>query len=228
MDRVIALRRRVTLVGALLVSAASACTIDVDHPIGRKCDADRPCSEPRLCIDGFCAEGAAEAGPPCGQADLQTAPNLVANDSFEVDTSGWEGRLGASLARVSPGLSGAFALEVSTPADANEFGVEDDTPHWVEPTPGPGAHYCFSAWVRSTNSDRRVRIRVREYFQGTQQGASSHSRELSLTSTWRRLDVPVQTVGPAGGSLEMQITVIEPAPANHSFELDAVSIRAAR
>lgn len=214
--------------GALLVSAASACTIDVDHPIGRKCDADRPCSDARLCVDGFCAEGAAEAGPPCGQANLESAPNLVANGSFEVDTSGWEGRLGASLARVSPGLIGAFALEVRTPVDSNEFGVEDDSPHWVQATPGPGARYCFSAWVRSVNSDRRVRIRVREYLEGTQQGESSHSREISLTQTWQRLDAPVQTVGPAGGSLEMQITVIEPAPANHSFELDAVSIRAAQ
>lgn len=217
---------RVAGVVLLLAGCASACVIDVDHPAGRRCDAERPCSRERVCVEGFCADDVVGAEPLCGVAGLESAPNLVANDSFEAGTSGWAPRLAASLARVSPGLIGNYALEVTATSATNEFGIENENPRWVPTTSGPGARYCFSAWVRSEVNTRPARIRVREYYQGTQQGASSHSQEAALSPSWQRLDAIVQTVGPAGGFLDFQVTVIDPSVADDSFEVDAVSIRA--
>lgn len=210
----------------LLMCSAGGCTIDVEHPAGRRCDGDRPCSAGRVCVEGFCADGAVDAAPLCGVSGLESAPNLVANHSFEADTSGWEGRLAAKVMRISPGLVGAFALEITPTGGTNEFGIENEDPRWVPSTSGPGARYCFSAWVRSDASTRRARIRVREYHDAIQQGASSHSPELYLSSVWQRMDAIVQTVGPPGGTLDFQVSVVEPSPANERFEVDAISIRA--
>lgn len=209
----------------LLLCSGYGCAIDVDHPAGRRCDEARPCSAGRLCIEGVCSDGAIKTEPPCGVTGLESAPNLVQNSSFEGGTSGWEGRLAAGVARISPGLIGDFALEVTAGGGTSEFGIENENPRWVPVTSGPGARYCFSAWVRSEQSTRVARIRVREYFEGTQQGASSNSPELHLSPLWQRLDAVVQTVGPAGGMLDFQVSVNEPSEADERFAVDAVSIR---
>ena len=93
----------------------------------------------------------------------------VGNPGFEVDTSGWKGDATANtLSRVAGGHSGGWAAEVSNTLAGGNCGL-DDKPSWVSATQaGP---YTVSIWARSDTPGLTLKLRVREYVSGVQQGS---------------------------------------------------------
>jgi PKD repeat protein len=155
-------------------------------------------------------------------ADAGGGPNLVRNPSFEADTSGWNAYGGATLQRVAGGQEGAFALQITGPAPAAAFGI-NDSPNWVATTGAAGTRYRFSAWVRAEASPGRARIRVREYLNGVQVGTTSYSPFVPLTPAWQLLTVDYVTQA-ASSTLDVQVLDYPVAP-GEVFQTDNISIR---
>jgi hypothetical protein len=152
------------------------------------------------------------------------------NWSFETDTSGWAAYCSgcsASIARVqSCGGScqhGSSALEITGPNSTASFGVNDST-DWIAATPAAGITYTFSAYVRSASSTGTAKLRVREYLSGVQQGSTTYSDGVTLSSSWQKLTVTYTTVA-AGSNLDFQVLDHVPSANGEVFQVDSVRIR---
>lgn len=95
--------------------------------------------------------------PDCYTTDLTTGDNLYSDGTFDVDTDGWLGEFGATVARVtSPVQSGAGALEITWDDDP----VPYDDPGWSgQRAYGPtlavtqGVKYRVSAWLYADDTE---------------------------------------------------------------------------
>jgi hypothetical protein len=147
-------------------------------------------------------------------------PNLVGNPSFESSTSGWAA-YNSSIARVSGGQEGSFAVRVTGPASTATFGI-NDSPNWVGNTGVVGKRYRFTAWVRSVSNVGLVRLRVREYLGGTQYGSTTYSPAVALSSAWQTLTVDYVTTR-ANSTLDFNI-LDSPVANGEVFLVDNISI----
>jgi PKD repeat protein len=152
-----------------------------------------------------------------------SGPNLVANPSFETNTSGWASYGSSTIQRVAGGADGAFALEVRGPLTTTTFGI-NDSPNWVATTPAAGTRYCFSAWVRSAASTGQARLRVREYLNGAPVGTTTWSLGVRLTPSWQRLAVE-HVAQAAGSNLDFQVLEYDPVTGGEVFQMDKISSR---
>jgi hypothetical protein len=147
--------------------------------------------------------------------------NFVGNPSFESNTWGWGAYGGSTLQRVPGGQEGAVALQITGPASTATFGI-NDSPNWVATTVAAGTRYRFSAWVRADASTGQARIRVREYLNGVQVGAATHSASVPLSASWQPLTVDHVTQA-AGSTLDVQVLDYPVAP-GEVFETDKIVI----
>jgi hypothetical protein len=147
--------------------------------------------------------------------------NLVRNPSFESSTAGWSGLDGGTIARVAGGFDGDWALEVRGPSTGTGKFSVNDSPNWVASSPGVGAIYRFTAWVRSETATGFARLRIREY-SGKTYLMTTYSSNLRLGPSWQRLVVDCVTYG-VGSTLDFQI-MDAPVAAGEVFQTDAVSI----
>jgi uncharacterized protein YjdB len=155
---------------------------------------------------------------------LAGLPNLVRNPSFETDLSGWGPFYGSTIARVTGGYDGLYALQmIGTTALDWGFGV-NDSPDWIRPTTAAGKTYRFTARVRSAANHGFARIRVREYSIATKAllGQIS-SLGVSLTNAWQTQVVDYTTLS-AGSTLDLQVKE-SPLVANEVFLTDDISIK---
>lgn len=150
-----------------------------------------------------------------------TPVNLVGNPSFETGTTGWKVYNGSSIARVTGGADGGYALEVHGASDLTTFGI-NDSPNWILPVEAAGLRYRFSAQVRSNASHGSARLQIREYDNGDQRGPTVKTTLVPLTSSWQTVtgDYIVTT---EGSTLDFQILDV-PASGNETFLIDDVSI----
>jgi hypothetical protein len=162
------------------------------------------------------------ASASASQVITVNALNLVANPSFESDTSGWGAYGSSTIQRVAEGQEGVFSLEVRGPASTATFGI-NDSPNWVATTGAAGTRYRFSAWVRSEVSTGRARIRVREYLNGVLVGTATYSPFVPLTSAWQLL-LTDHVAQAAGSTLDVQVLDYPVAP-GEVFQTDNTSIR---
>jgi hypothetical protein len=161
------------------------------------------------------------ANVPVIAASVGSGPNLIGNPSFETNTTGWSNYGGATSLRVTGGLDGTYALQISGPATLATFGL-NDSPNWVVTTPAAGVRYRYTAWIRSASSTGRLRLKLREYLSGTQVGTTVYSSFVTLSPSWQMLtaDIVTQT---AGSTLDLQVLDDAPAAAGEVFLLDNVS-----
>jgi parallel beta-helix repeat protein len=154
---------------------------------------------------------------------LEHPHNFVSNPSFETDTTGWANYNGSGIARVSGGQSGSYALEMTgTATGLVTFGT-NDSPNWISSTGGPGRTYRFTAYVRSASDSGTAKLRVREYFNSVQQGSTTYSAAVTLSSTWQQLTVDY-TIQIAGSTLDFQV-LDYPTQNNEVFQTDNITIR---
>jgi hypothetical protein len=164
------------------------------------------------------AQGAADTA----SVAVTAAPNLVRNPSFVSALTGWNanGSGAPTIARVPGGFDGGFCAEARAGASLAPFGI-NDAPNWVSPHGGAGARHRFSAWVRSASHAGRAWIRVREYLNGVQVGATLTSPMVALSPQWQQVSIEVVATV-AGGTLDMQV-VETPLQPGEAFQIDAVA-----
>jgi hypothetical protein len=149
---------------------------------------------------------------------LNPPTELVGNPGFEVDTSGWKGDAAANtVSRVAGGHSGGWAAAISNTLAGGNCGL-NDTPNWVGTT-GAGA-YTASIWARSDTPGLTLKLRVREFASGVQQGSVTTS--LALTSSWQQVTAAYTTVAP-GSTLDFEAFTAN-SPVGVCFQADDASI----
>ena len=143
---------------------------------------------------------------------------LVGNPGFEVDTSGWRGEAASNtLSRVAGGHSGDWALQVSKDEAGGNCGI-DDSPNWVAAT--EAGTYTASIWARSDTPGITLRLRMREFLNGSRLGTVTET--LTLTDTWQQVAVAYTVVTP-GSTLDLEAYSTN-APAGVCFQADDASI----
>jgi hypothetical protein len=145
--------------------------------------------------------------------------NLVGNPGFEVNTSGWTGEVAANtLTRVAGGHSGGWAAEISNTVAGGSCGLNDQ-PGWVGLT--EAGSYAVSIWARSDTPGLTLRLRVREFAGGVQQGSASPT--MALTSSWQQLTANYTPVAPGSSSLDVEAFTAN-SPVGVCFRADDASI----
>jgi PKD repeat protein len=126
-----------------------------------------------------------------------TAPNLVGNSGFEVDTSGWRAAPGSALTRSSTAHSGAFSGQIARRTKAGRAEIEDSPP-WNASTVA-NTTCTVSAWVE-------VPAGIKVYARTTElSGAvtvSIHNKSVVSTGGWALLTVVAPIVN-GGDSLAL-------------------------
>jgi hypothetical protein len=147
--------------------------------------------------------------------------NLCANPGFETNAAGWSPYVsGTTITRVNSARTGRFGVQLAHPSDTG-WGLNDQL-DIVSAVAGPGRTYRFSAWVRSTTSAGKVRMRVQEFLGATQKGVTVESPEMTLTNQWRQLTASY-TATTAGTRLDMKI-LDAPVALGESFLVDDVEV----
>jgi hypothetical protein len=154
----------------------------------------------------------------------QSGVNVVGNPSFESSTAGWGGLDGGTIARVPGGHNSDWSLEVRGPSTGTGKFSVNDTPNWVVSTPGAGALYRFSAWVRSETGGGMAQIRVREYSASKVLLRTSYSTGMTLNSGWQQLILVCTSVA-SGSTLDLQI-MDAPKTSGEVFQADDVAVTA--
>jgi len=152
------------------------------------------------------------------QASLQI--NLIGNDGFETDLTGWNtSGSGANivLERVAGGHSGGFAARVSnTGATASTYGVLQDSPNWLGTT--LAGTYTASIWVRADTAGGVFKLKIQEYSGSTLRG--SNVAQVTLTTAWQQVTVTYTVIAP-GSTLDFQSYLTSPPPGVDFYADDA-------
>ena len=148
-------------------------------------------------------------------------PNLVANPSFEFNSSGWGPSGSATNVRAPGGETGAYALRSTRSVAPGMFGV-NDSPNAVLSTLAAGTRYRFTAWVRAASPAGVARIRVREYVGTVQVGPIVYSSPVTLSSPWQMLSVDL-VAAVTGSALDFQV-LDDPIAVGEAFFIDNVSV----
>ena len=149
---------------------------------------------------------------------LAPGSELVGNPGFEVDTGGWRGAAADNtLTRVAGGHAGDWGVEAATTV-AGVCGL-DDRPSWVALT--QAGTYAVSLWARSDTPGLTLKLRVREFAGGVQQGSVAPT--MALTSTWQQLAATYTPVAPGASSLDVEAFTAN-TPVGVCFRADDVSI----
>lgn len=149
--------------------------------------------------------------------------NIVANPSFETNTTGWAGTGSATVARVTTDyVFGAACLEV-TKAAASNSGVALSSRASVAATES----YAVSAYVKVPTGDEDAAVQLKlEWFTATTGGSSISSTTGELTtvtggSDWVRLG---KIATAPAGALGLMVSIIQPTAgtASEKFLVDGV------
>ncbi len=145
--------------------------------------------------------------------------NLVGNPGFETNTTGWAGSgSGVTLTRVSGGHSGSWAATLANTGSGNVECNLNDSPNWIKTT--TAGTYRGSIWVQAPTAGTTVKIRFREYLNGTFVGQSV--AQFTLTTAWQQIAVNY-TVQSVGSNLDFNVYV-SGAPPGNCFTADDASI----
>jgi hypothetical protein len=146
--------------------------------------------------------------------------NLVTNPGFETDLSGWASNGPSTLTRVAGGHSGGFCLQAAN-ASTGTFGITD-SPNTVPSVTAVGITYHLTAWVRSAAAHGAGKIKVREFVGSTQQGSSTYSNPVTLSTTWQLITIDYVT-RTAGSFLDVEVNDY-PVASSETIQIDDVSI----
>jgi PKD repeat protein len=153
----------------------------------------------------------------------QPPSNLVGNDGFEVDASGWgtggSGN-GVTLTRVQPGHDGSWAAKLNNGSARKRKCVLNDQPNWVTTT--ASGTYTASIWVRDDTPFGQFKLMLKETG-GSLNG--SQTTTVTLTTDWQLVTVSYTVKSPGTSTLDLQAFVPKNlAPPGTCFYADDASI----
>jgi hypothetical protein len=160
----------------------------------------------------------ASYGGKTAQASLQI--NLVGNDGFETDLTGWNTASSGPnivLERVAGGHSGGFAARLSnTGTTSSTYAVLQDSPNWLGVT--VAGTYTASLWVRADTAGGIFKLKLQEYTGSTLRG--SNVAQVTLTTSWQKVTVTYTVTSP-GSTLDFQSYLTSPPPGVDFYADDA-------
>jgi hypothetical protein len=154
---------------------------------------------------------------------VPSPPNLVGNPGFETDTSGWNtggsGSTSITLTRVAGGHSGGSSAQVTNAGTSAATCVLNDSPNWIATT--SAGIYTGSVWVRGDVAGATLKLRFREYNNGTLVGTQTSS--VTLSTSWQLVTVSYVPTAPGATTLDFN-PYVSSAPVGTCFYADDASI----
>ncbi|WP_408651233.1 carbohydrate binding domain-containing protein [Jatrophihabitans sp.] len=151
----------------------------------------------------------------------------VSNGTFETGTSGWiatpkdDGSAPVALARVSGGHTGSYAARVSNTAASTATTVLNDAPNSV-PSTTAGRTYRATAWLRASQSNTSLVLRLLEFNTSNALAASKQGYYAATDTLWHKITVDL--VAPrSGDSIDVNALAWD-LGAGRSFLVDDVSV----
>jgi hypothetical protein len=152
-----------------------------------------------------------------------TAPNVLANGSFENGLANWAGWQ-ATLAVATDATDGAQAAQATGAAGVTGFSISA-SPRPLRTGLVAGDTYAASGWLRSDAPGKKICLTLKEWDSaGAVAGTASSC--LVATGTWQRFPSAAYTLKGSGGQLDL-FAISGAGVEGESFELDAVTLRVA-
>jgi hypothetical protein len=147
-------------------------------------------------------------------------PNQFLDPSFEESVSEWRAVEG-SIDRSTESRTGNYSMRASRGPMVRRFDLSD-RPNHVPSVGQAGDVYRFTAWVKEVSGGVSVRLKVKEYLEGTHLQTSTFAAQ-PLSRHWQRFAVEITSLS-AGSSLDFQF-VFEPTLPDAQVLVDDVSVR---
>jgi hypothetical protein len=121
------------------------------------------------------------------------------------------------LTRVAGGHSGGFAAKLANTGTSSASCTLNDSPNWVAAT--TAGTYSGSVWVRADAAGASIKVRFREYLNGSL--VTAPTTTVTLSTGWQQVTVTDTTSG--GSTLDFNIYTSS-SPPGGCFYADDVSI----
>lgn len=160
-------------------------------------------------------------------AQTASAVEEVQNGTFETGTSGWlatpkdDGSAPAALSRVSGGHTGSYAARVSNTSATAATTVLNDAPNSV-PSTTAGQTYRATAWLRATQPDTSLVLRLLEFGDNNALASSEQGEYWAADTAWHQITVDLVATR-TGASIDVNALVWGLGP-GQSFLVDDVSV----
>lgn len=154
-----------------------------------------------------------------------SAGELVANGTFETNTSGWVATpkdQGNAPVRVAGGHTGSYAAKVSNTSAAAATTVLNDSPNTVASTTA-GLTYRATGWVRASQANTSLGLRLMEYANNNALVTTKQAAYWATDTAWHQLTVDL-VAAKAGSSLDVNALAWD-LGAGKSFLVDDVSVQ---
>lgn len=148
-----------------------------------------------------------------------TDANLVANATFESDTSGWRASDGAALSRAA-GHSGWYSGRLTNSSSGSLTMALNDAPNTVAKTQ-QGMQYTASAWLRSSAPGVSAALRLMEYDNATFEGENLSIVWL-LDTSWHKVSA-TYVAKTDGASIDLNALGWR-TPSGQSIDVDDVTL----
>ena len=155
-------------------------------------------------------------------APVTVTPNLIANPSFEFDTTGWNtsgSGADVALTRAAGAYAGEWAAQLVNTTTARRTCVLNDAPNSVTAT--RAGTYSASIWARGETAGATLKLRFREWSGRTAVGTAVSS--IGLTTAWQQVSVLYTPASPGASTLDLTAYVLDAQPGT-CFYADAASI----
>ena len=156
-----------------------------------------------------------------------SAAEEVSNGTFETSTSGWlatpkdDGSAPVALARVAGGHTGSYAARVSNTSTATATTVLNDSPNSV-PSTTAGQTYRATAWLRASQANTSLVLRLLEFDTSNVLRASKQSSYWATDTLWHKITVDL-VASRSGASIDVNALAWDLGPGK-SFLVDDVSV----
>ncbi|MEO7262226.1 MAG: hypothetical protein ABI047_13380, partial [Jatrophihabitantaceae bacterium] len=159
--------------------------------------------------------------------EAASAVEEISNGTFETSTSGWlatprdDGSAPVALARVSGGHTGSYAARVSNTSTAAATTVLNDAPNSV-PSTTAGLTYRATAWLRASQANTSVVLRLLEFDASNVLRSSKQSSYWAADTLWHKITVDL-VASRSGASIDVNALAWDLGPGK-SFLVDDVSV----
>jgi parallel beta-helix repeat protein len=151
--------------------------------------------------------------------------SFVKNPGFETDVTGWNtsgSGTGVTLTRVSGGHSGSWAAQLTNAGTTTNTCLLNDSPNWVTTT--SATTYTGSLWVRADTAGKQLKLRFREYQNGTTL-VGTVTAVVTLTTAWQQVTAAYTPVSAGSSTLDFNAYLSSAdAPPGNCFYADDATI----
>jgi len=124
---------------------------------------------------------------------------------------------------VTGGHSDSFAAKLTNTGSSTTSCTLNDSPNWITTTATSGGRYTGSLWVRADSVGASLKLRFREYSNGSGTLLASPTTTVALSTAWQQVTVTDVPTAPGASTLDFN-AYISSAPPGTCFYADDASI----